>query len=71
MGVSLPYGEQLRDRRYQLLVSPAIISEVGKTLRTVFRWDERRITNRLKLLSKIGEIIVPRTSLNVISNDPD
>jgi uncharacterized protein len=66
-----PLWRAARDRRYQLLVSPAIISEVGKALRTVFRWDERRITNRLKLLSKIGEIIVPRTSLNVVSNDPD
>jgi uncharacterized protein len=66
-----PLWRAARDHRYQILVSPVIVSEVGKALRTVFGWDERRITNRLKLLSKIGEIIVPRTALHVIRNDPD
>jgi len=66
-----PLWRAARDHRYQILVSPAIIAEVGKALRSVFGWDERRITNRLKLLSKIGEINVPRTALDAVRNDPD
>ena len=29
-------------RRYTLLVSPAIINEVGQTLRSVLEWDDAR-----------------------------
>jgi len=58
-------------RRYQLLVSPAIVREVAGVLREDFHWEERRLRRRLKLLVRLGEIVTPQITLHVITNDPD
>ena len=60
-----------RSQRYRLVISPAIIGEVGGTLREKFAWDERRLRNRLKELWRVGELVIPDISLDVIPNDPD
>jgi putative PIN family toxin of toxin-antitoxin system len=60
-----------RERRYRLLVSSAIIREVAHVLRDDFRWDERRIVQHAKLLTRTGELIFPHVALDVIRNDPD
>jgi len=60
-----------RERRYRLLVSSPIIHEVAHVLRDDFRWEERRIVGHAKLLTRTGEIIIPRVTLDVIGNDPD
>jgi uncharacterized protein len=60
-----------RERRYRLLVSSAIIREVAHVLRDDFRWDERRIVQHAKLLTRAGELIFPHVALDVIRNDPD
>lgn len=61
-----------RERRYQLLISPAIITEVAEKLRTKFGWEEARIIRRCKLMAKVGrEVVVPRFVLDVIPEDPD
>ena len=39
--------EQARQRRYHLLVSPAIVRETVSVLRGTFAWDERRIRDTL------------------------
>jgi putative PIN family toxin of toxin-antitoxin system len=57
--------------RYRLLVSPAIIREVAHVLRDDFRWEEHRIVRHSKLLTRTGELIVPRTTLDAIRSDPD
>jgi putative PIN family toxin of toxin-antitoxin system len=57
--------------RYQLLVSPAIVNEVGDVLRLKFGWDDSRISARLKLLAKVAEIVMPMTTLQVIMEDED
>lgn len=59
------------ERRYHLLVSPAIIREVAHVLREDFHWEERRIVRHSKLLTWTGELIVPRISLDIILTDPD
>lgn len=57
-------------RRYTLLVSPAIINEVGRTLRTVFDWDDAHALAQLRLIVRVAEIIVPTITLQVIEEDP-
>src|SRR5215471_1749153 len=57
-------------RRYTLLVSPAIINEVGRTLRTVFEWDDARVLAQLRLIVRAAEVIVPAITLQVITEDP-
>jgi uncharacterized protein len=59
-------------RRFQLLISPAIVAEVAEKLREKFTWEESRILRQSKLMAKTGKrIIVPRFTLNVIPEDPD
>lgn len=57
-------------RRYTLLVSPAIIHEVGRTLRTVFDWDDTHVLAQLRLIVRVAEVIVPTITLQVITEDP-
>jgi putative PIN family toxin of toxin-antitoxin system len=60
------------ERRYQLLISPAIITEVAEKLRSKFEWEEARILRRTKLMAKTGRtIVVPRFVLDVIPDDLD
>jgi putative PIN family toxin of toxin-antitoxin system len=59
-------------RRFQLLISPAIVAEVAEKLREKFHWEESRILRQSKLMAKTGRrIVVPRFVLDVIPDDPD
>jgi len=59
-------------RRFQLLISPAIVVEVAEKLREKFIWEESRILRQSKLMAKTGKrIIVPRFTLDVIPEDPN
>jgi hypothetical protein len=58
-------------QRYQLLVSPAIVREVARVLWEDFHWEERRLRRRLKLLVRMGEIVMPQSTLHVILHNPD
>lgn len=60
-----------RTRHYCLVTSPAIIAEVGGTLREKFEWEERRLRNRLKELWRVGEVITPDMVIDAIPEDPD
>jgi putative PIN family toxin of toxin-antitoxin system len=62
---------QALQRRYQLLLSPALIREVARILREDFHWEETRLRRRLKLLVRVGELVTPQHPLHVITNDPD
>ena len=62
---------QALQRRYQLLLSPALIREVARILREDFHWEETQLRRRLKLLVRVGELVIPQHSLHVIPNDPD
>jgi putative PIN family toxin of toxin-antitoxin system len=57
--------------QYRLLVSPAIVNEVGEVLRVKFGWPDAQVTARLKLLVKVAEIVTPTEALLVIKDDPD
>ena len=66
-----PLWQAARRRRFQLFVSPALISEVAEKLRGKFAWEEPRIIRHSKLLARTGRIVVPRFVLDVIPADPD
>ena len=59
------------DYRYVLLVSPAIVDELAGVLRTRFDWTDQEITRRLKVLTKVAEIVIPNLTINAISADDD
>jgi putative PIN family toxin of toxin-antitoxin system len=70
-GRVMPLWQAARERRYQLVLSPAIIAEVAETLRKDFSWEERRLINRSKLMARMGEMVVPRLVIDVVLDDPD
>ena len=57
--------------RYNLIVSPPIIKEIGETLREDFLWKEKEIIKTLKAIVKIAKIIAPKNLLSIVANDPD
>jgi uncharacterized protein len=62
--------QQAVARGYCLLISPAIVNEVGGVLRETFGLEERVRLHRLKALVKAAEIVNPETTLDVIRKDP-
>jgi putative PIN family toxin of toxin-antitoxin system len=61
---------QAARRQYHLLISPAIIREVGRIMREDLGWEEGARIRHLKTLAKAAEIVLPRLTLEVIREDP-
>jgi uncharacterized protein len=70
-GLVAPLWRAVQAQRYRLLISPALIHETARVLRKDFQWEERRIIRRSKRLARVGELISPQVTLNIIGNDPD
>ncbi len=70
-GVPFEIWQQALNRQFTLLVSPPILREIAQVLRLDLGWQESEIVPQLKLISRIGEIVVPKTSLQVVKADPD
>jgi putative PIN family toxin of toxin-antitoxin system len=66
----LDFGEAV-DRRYHLVVSPVIVREVARALRTSFLWEDTRVIRRLKRLTGLAEVVTPDFALDVVRDDPD
>jgi putative PIN family toxin of toxin-antitoxin system len=66
-----PLWHAARARRYRLVISQAIATEVIETLREDFGWEERRLLNRLRLMIRTGEFVTPRVVVDAIKDDPD
>jgi uncharacterized protein len=62
--------QQAVTRRYCLLISPAIVNEVGRVLRETFGIEERVRLHRLKALVKAADITKPKMTLDIIREDP-
>ena len=57
-------------RRFQLLVSRAIVIELARVLRGNFLWQEERVQRRLKGLVNVAEIVDSHTTVHTITADP-
>ncbi len=56
--------------QYCLLLSPALVSELGKVMTRELGYTEQEKLERLKPLVKSAEIVLPRFTLSVIQEDP-
>lgn len=63
--------ESARQRRFRLITSPFIINETGKVLRRLGRVNSQAVTQRLKDIAHIAEIVQPTTSLRVVRDPND
>jgi uncharacterized protein len=57
--------------RYRLLISPPIVRELARVLRSTLQWQDERVHKAVRVVAQVAEIVVPRTELNVIPADPD
>ena len=58
-------------REYTLLISPAILREIGEVLRRQAGWLDSEVIRHLKLLARVGEIISPAITLRAVKEDDD
>ena len=58
-------------RKLILCTSPAIMTELAKTLRAKFGQDEDDIARALKQIARIAEIVKPTSRLKILDDDPD
>ncbi len=65
-----PLWRAAQQRRYRLVISPAILREVADVLRRKLNWEESRIIRRLKRLSRVAELVQPDITVSVITDDP-
>ena len=70
-GLSSQIWQMAIERRYRLLISPAIAAEVGDVLRRKFSWEDEPVRQRVKFLVGIAEIVVPKLTLQVVPEDDD
>lgn len=59
------------ERRFVALVSPALVNEIGGTLRSKGLLSDEKVTPFIKALCKHAEIIKPSITLNVVPDDPN
>src|SRR5438128_12240100 len=69
-GPSFSIWRAALERRFHLLISPAIVNELARVLRTDFKWKEQELHDMLRTLTKLSEIIVPQRKLTVVADDP-
>src|SRR5256885_2369427 len=60
-----------RERKSLLLVSPAIIREMARVLRTDFGWAEDRIQQRIRVIAQVAHVTAGGSLINVVKADPD
>jgi putative PIN family toxin of toxin-antitoxin system len=62
-----------RDRRYSLLVSPAIIREIARVLRDDFSWQEEGIQTLLRRVADAAGagVVATRTRVRAVVADPE
>ena len=56
--------------RYRLLVSPAIVRELARVLRTDLQWQEEYVQSRIRIVAQVAELVSPRAALQVVTADP-
>jgi putative PIN family toxin of toxin-antitoxin system len=70
-GIPFQIWKMAIDRRYRLLSSPTLVAEVADVLRRKFLWDEERARERVRFLAKTAEMVVPKVTLHVVSDEDD
>jgi putative PIN family toxin of toxin-antitoxin system len=66
-----PVWRLARERKYVLLLSPAIVTETARILRNRFQWPERLLQDRIRVLVAVAELVSPRDLPDAVPDDPD
>ncbi len=58
-GLSFQIWQMAIQRRFRLLLSPQIVTELARVLRTKFSWGDARIQPEMKFLTRTAEMSFP------------
>lgn len=61
----------VRNGSLELLISPAILLELGRVLQDKFLFSRREVLSALQEVRRLARIIAPQKHLQVITADPD
>jgi len=70
-GVSATLWDALGADRYELISSPAILTEFVSILRTTFVWQEDAVQRALRLTARKAHVVQPTDVPDVVPHDPD
>ena len=70
-GALYPLWISARERKYALLISPAIVTETARILRHRFHWQERLLQERIRVLVGVSELVSPGLIPDAVPDDPD
>ena len=70
-GISFQIWQKAIERRFELLLSPEIVTELAGVLRLKFSWGDERILPEVKFLVRTATLVVPKFTLQVIQADDD
>jgi uncharacterized protein len=70
-GLSFQIWQMAVQRRFRLLLSPQIVTELARVLRMKFSWGDTRIQPEMKFLVRTAEMVVPKLILQVVPEDDD
>ena len=56
--------------RITLITSPPLLAEFGRVLSEKFGWDGRMVQEAVAQAARIGEVVRPAATVNVIADDP-
>lgn len=57
--------------KFELYASVAILTETAKKLREKFLWEDDKITDALKHISKTAVVLKPAIRMNILKDAPD
>src|SRR5437660_1175538 len=63
--------QQSAFKRYELLISTAILAELANVLTRKFGWDASRALEACREMADLAEVVKPTKRLKVLSDDPD
>lgn len=70
-GPTFRIWQAVLERRFHLLISPALVAELAKVLRETFGLPEPETRRIVRLVAGQAQVIRPRTVLTVITADLD
>ena len=56
---------------FTLVLSPAIMNELGRVLRDDFGWRVARVDQLVRTLAGVGQLVAPRAAIHAVAADPD
>jgi putative PIN family toxin of toxin-antitoxin system len=59
-----------REGKYELIISPSILLELGKILQAKFNFSKKEILFAFSEIKRISKLVIPCSKIDIIKDDP-